>query len=86
MSDHATQLAPQSSRGCPYGHGCGNCPCHGECPYVDPQHAWDEIDRRLFDALLEAGRSALGMPSSVDTLRAMLKKAGLALVLVGERR
>lgn len=40
-----------------------------------------EIDRRLSDALYEAGRSALGMPSSLDTVKAMLAKAGLALVL-----
>jgi hypothetical protein len=40
-----------------------------------------EIDRRLSDAFRTAGRSALGMPSSVDTLKAMLAPAGLALVL-----
>lgn len=40
-----------------------------------------QIDRRLFDALVRAGRSALGMPSTVDTFKAMLNDAGLALVL-----
>ena len=34
-----------------------------------------EIDRRLLGALHEAGRSALGMPSSVDT-RASRPRAG----------
>jgi hypothetical protein len=32
-----------------------------------------EIDRRLSVALYDAGQSALGMPSSVDTFKAMLK-------------
>jgi hypothetical protein len=40
-----------------------------------------EIDNRLHVALIDAGRSALGMPSSVDTVKAMLARAGLALVL-----
>jgi hypothetical protein len=40
-----------------------------------------EIDSRLFLALQDAGHSALGMPSSVDTVKAMLARAGLALVL-----
>lgn len=40
-----------------------------------------EIDGRLFLALQDAGHSALGMPSSVDTVKAMLARAGLALVL-----
>lgn len=40
-----------------------------------------EIDGRLHYALIDARRSALGMPSSVDTLKAMLARAGLALVL-----
>lgn len=40
-----------------------------------------EVNNRLFLALQDAGRSALGMPSSVDTLKAMLARAGLALVL-----
>ncbi len=40
-----------------------------------------DIDARLADALATAGRSALGMPSSVDTFKAMLDQAGLALVL-----
>jgi hypothetical protein len=41
----------------------------------------DEIDRRLHEALYDAGRSALGMPGTVDTFKAMLAQAGLALVL-----
>lgn len=40
-----------------------------------------EVDSRLFLALQDASRSALGMPSSVDTIKAMLTRAGLALVL-----
>ena len=40
-----------------------------------------EIDRRLFEALQAAGRSALGMPSSVDTFNDLLERHGLALVL-----
>lgn len=40
-----------------------------------------ELDNRLRLALVEAGNSALGMPSSVDTVKAMLARAGLALVL-----
>jgi hypothetical protein len=40
-----------------------------------------EINVRVANALHDAGRSALGMPSSVDTLKAMLAKVGLALVL-----
>ncbi|MET4529983.1 hypothetical protein ABIB86_000476 [Bradyrhizobium sp. JR1.7] len=39
------------------------------------------IDQRLGAALIEAGNSALGMPGTVDTFKAMLDKAGLALVL-----
>lgn len=38
------------------------------------------VDARLEVALLAARNSALGMPSSVETLRAMLARAGLALV------
>jgi hypothetical protein len=34
---------------------------------VDNDQDRHEIDRRLFEALFTAGRSALGMPSSVDT-------------------
>jgi hypothetical protein len=45
-----------------------------------------EVDRRLEDALLTAGRSALGMPGTVDTFNAWLAEAGLALVLVPARR
>jgi len=40
-----------------------------------------EIDVRLTRALIEAGRSPLGMPSTADLFKAMLAKAGLALVL-----
>jgi len=40
-----------------------------------------EIDRRLFEALQAAGRSPLGMPCSVDTLKVLLERYGLALVL-----
>lgn len=40
-----------------------------------------EIDRRLFDALQRAGRSALGFPGTVDTFKGMLADAGLAVVL-----
>jgi hypothetical protein len=39
------------------------------------------IDRRLRDALHDAGSSALGMPGTVDTFKAMLAQAGLVLVL-----
>lgn len=39
-----------------------------------------EVDQRLHYALQDAGNSALGMPSSVDTFKAMLDRAGLALV------
>jgi hypothetical protein len=40
-----------------------------------------EIDRRLHEALYDAGRSALGMPGTVDTFKAMLAQVGLVLVL-----
>lgn len=40
-----------------------------------------EVDQRLITALYDAGRSALGMPSTVDTFKAMLAQAGLKLVL-----
>ena len=52
----------------------------------DPDHP-DTIrlvDARLEVALLSARSSALGMPSSVETLRAMLARAGLALVPVAK--
>jgi len=45
-----------------------------------------DIDRRLSAALHEAGRSALGMPGTVDTFTEWLKRHGLALVLDGARR
>jgi hypothetical protein len=44
-----------------------------------------DIDRRLARALAEARSSTLGMPSSVETLKAMLQRAGLALVRTEER-
>lgn len=40
-----------------------------------------EVDRRLAAALRDAAGSALGMPGSVDTFKAMLDRADLALVL-----
>lgn len=40
-----------------------------------------EVDRRLAMALDDAGRSALGMPGSVQTLKEWLARAGLCLVL-----
>ena len=49
--------------------------------YSDPAETAAEINRRLTTALIEAGRSPLGMPGTVDTFKAMLDKAGLALVL-----
>jgi hypothetical protein len=45
-----------------------------------------EVERRLHEALLTAGRSALGMPGTADTFNAWLAEAGLALVLVPARR
>jgi hypothetical protein len=44
---------------------------------VDNDQDRHEIDRRLFEALFTALRSARGMPSSVDTFKAMLEQAGL---------
>ncbi len=41
-----------------------------------------EVDALLSSALHDAGSSALGMPGTVDTFKAMLKKAGLDLVVV----
>ena len=40
-----------------------------------------DVERRLSGALHEAGRFALGMPGTVDTFKAMLAQAGLALAL-----
>lgn len=45
-----------------------------------------EVDRRLAAALRDAAGSALGMPGSVDTFKAMLDRADLALVLKQESR
>ena len=42
----------------------------------------EEINRRLFTALADAGRSPLGLPGTVDTFKDMLTRAGLALVLL----
>lgn len=39
-----------------------------------------QVNQRLHYALQDAGNSALGMPSSVDSFKAMLDRAGLALV------
>lgn len=50
---------------------------HGLFPEADGA----EIDARLLAALSDAGRSALGMPGTVDTFKAMLERAGLAVVL-----
>ncbi|WP_036010645.1 hypothetical protein [Bradyrhizobium yuanmingense] len=47
----------------------------------DLQKQQQEVDRRLSKALDDAGRSVLGMPGSVDTLKAWLAGAGLCLVL-----
>ncbi|MCK1536841.1 MULTISPECIES: hypothetical protein [unclassified Bradyrhizobium] len=47
----------------------------------DLQKQQHEVDRRLAKALDDAGRSALGMPGSVETLKAWLARAGLCLVL-----
>lgn len=47
----------------------------------DPEEVAELVDMRLADALRAAGSSALGMPGTVDTFRAWLDRAGLALVL-----
>ena len=45
------------------------------------------VDIRLGEALHQARRSALGMPTSVETLRVLLARAGIGLVLtVPEKR
>ncbi|MES5483611.1 hypothetical protein QMZ05_12705 [Bradyrhizobium sp. INPA03-11B] len=44
------------------------------------QKQQQEVDRRLHKALDDAGRSALGMPTSVETFKAWLTQAGLCLV------
>jgi glycine cleavage system aminomethyltransferase T len=43
--------------------------------------AGSEVERRLAEALHSAGRSALGMPATIDTFKAMLARAGLSLAL-----
>jgi hypothetical protein len=55
-----------------------HCTTGNDCLYYGCKR---DVDLRLAEALRDAGRSALGMPASVDTLRAMLDRAGLALVL-----
>lgn len=40
-----------------------------------------ELEKRLSAALHDAGRSALGLPGTVDTFKDMLRRAGLSLVL-----
>lgn len=40
-----------------------------------------EVERRLAKALDDIGRSALGMPTAPETLKAWLAQAGLCLVL-----
>lgn len=47
----------------------------------DPDEVAPLVDVRLAEALRHVGHSALGMPSTVQTFRAMLDRAGLALVL-----
>ncbi|MCK1503082.1 hypothetical protein [Bradyrhizobium sp. 188] len=48
---------------------------------LPPEEIRREVDRRLAAALRDAAGSALGMPGSVDTFKAMLDRADLALVL-----
>ncbi|MBR0687311.1 hypothetical protein JQ594_15375 [Bradyrhizobium manausense] len=47
----------------------------------DLQKQQQEVDRRMSKALEDAGRSALGMPTSVDTMKAWLNAHGLCLAL-----
>ncbi|EJN11811.1 hypothetical protein PMI42_04825 [Bradyrhizobium sp. YR681] len=47
----------------------------------DPDEVAPLVDARLAEALRQVGQSPLGMPATVDTFRAMLDRAGLALVL-----
>jgi hypothetical protein len=56
----------------------------GKC--LPPEEILGEVDRRLAAALRQAASSALGMPGSVDTFKAMLDRADLALVLKEELR
>lgn len=45
------------------------------------------VNIRLGEALHQARRGALGVPSSVETLRTMLARAGIGLVLtIPEKR
>ncbi|KGT75823.1 hypothetical protein MA20_32055 [Bradyrhizobium japonicum] len=53
---------------------------------LPPEETLGEVDRRLADALRQVANSALGMPGSVDTFKAMLDRADLALVLKEELR
>lgn len=53
---------------------------------IPPEEILGEVDRRLAAALIERARSTLGMPGTVDTLKSMLDRAGLALVLAEELR
>ncbi|MCK1568951.1 hypothetical protein IVB08_34400 [Bradyrhizobium sp. 173] len=53
---------------------------------LSPEDILGEVDRRLGGALRQAAGSALGMPGSVDTFKAMLERADLALVLKEELR
>lgn len=53
---------------------------------LPPEEILGEVDRRLASALRQAANSALGMPGSVDTFKAMLDRADLALVLKEELR
>ncbi len=46
----------------------------------DLQKQQQEVDRRLQKALDDACRSALGMPSSIETFKSWLSQAGLCLV------
>ncbi|WP_176731404.1 hypothetical protein [Bradyrhizobium elkanii] len=46
----------------------------------DLREQQEEVDLRLAKALRDAGRSPLGMPSSLDTFKAWLSQAGLCLV------
>lgn len=53
---------------------------------LPPEEIRREVDRRLAAALRDATGSALGMPGSVDTFKAMLARAHLAIVLNEESR
>ncbi|UFW75167.1 hypothetical protein [Bradyrhizobium sp. WU425] len=48
---------------------------------LPPEEIRREVDRRLAAALRDAAGSALGMPGSVDSFKAMLERADLALFL-----